>query len=85
MALGNSNSSAQSRGKNKAVVVKRRKEVVAAKDYQKRGVAFVIARSIRRKGISPTHFMDEAILEGIDTLDDTLAKMIDIELDNRFN
>ena len=33
MALGNSNSSAQSRGKNKAVVVKRRKEVVIAKNY----------------------------------------------------
>ena len=33
MALGNSNSSAQSRGKNRAVVVKRRKEVVLAKDY----------------------------------------------------
>tara|TARA_Y100001973_G_scaffold93250_1_gene143894 strand:- start:51 stop:401 length:351 start_codon:yes stop_codon:yes gene_type:complete len=33
MALGNANSSAQSRGKNKAVVVKRRKEVVIAKDY----------------------------------------------------
>ena len=33
MALGNANSSAQSRGKNKAVVVKRRKEVVAAKNY----------------------------------------------------
>ena len=31
MALGKANSSAQSRGKNKAVVVKRRKEVVAAK------------------------------------------------------
>ena len=33
MSLGNANSSAQSRGKNKSVVVKRRKEVVAAKDY----------------------------------------------------
>tara|TARA_Y100001937_G_scaffold69631_1_gene94970 strand:+ start:804 stop:1178 length:375 start_codon:yes stop_codon:yes gene_type:complete len=32
MALGNANSSAQSRGKNKSVVVKRRKEVVAAKN-----------------------------------------------------
>ena len=31
MALGNSNSKAQSRGKNKPVVVKRRKEVVAGK------------------------------------------------------
>ena len=33
MALGNANSSAQSRGKNRAVVVKRRKEVVVAKGY----------------------------------------------------
>ena len=33
MALGNANSSVQSRGKNKPVLVKRRKEVVAAKDY----------------------------------------------------
>ena len=33
MVLGNANSSAQSRGKNKPVIVKRRKEVVDAKDY----------------------------------------------------
>jgi len=33
MALGNANTSAQSRGKNKPVIVKRRKEVVAAKNY----------------------------------------------------
>ena len=33
MALGNANSSAQSRGKNKPILVKRRKEVVMAKDY----------------------------------------------------
>jgi hypothetical protein len=33
MALGNANNSAQSRGKNKPVIVKRRKEVVAAKGY----------------------------------------------------
>jgi DhnA family fructose-bisphosphate aldolase class Ia len=33
MALGNANTSAQSRGKNKPVIVKRRKEVVTAKDY----------------------------------------------------
>jgi len=33
MALGNANTSAQSRGKNKPVAVKRRKEVVAAKSY----------------------------------------------------
>ena len=33
MALGNANNSAQSRGKNKPIIVRRRKEVVAAKDY----------------------------------------------------
>ena len=33
MALGNANSFAQSRGKNKAIVVKRRDEVVRAKDF----------------------------------------------------
>jgi len=33
MALGNANSSAQSRGKNKPILVKRRKEVVTAKNY----------------------------------------------------
>ena len=33
MSLGNANSSSQSRGKNKPVIVKRRKEVVMAKDY----------------------------------------------------
>ena len=34
MSLGNSNTSAQSRGKNKPILVKRRKEVVIAKDYK---------------------------------------------------
>lgn len=33
MALGNSNSSAQSRGKNKPVIVKRTKEIFLAKDF----------------------------------------------------
>ena len=33
MALGNGNTSAQARGKNKSVMVRRRKEVVAAKAY----------------------------------------------------
>ena len=33
MALGNANSSAQARGKNKPILVKRRKEVVMAKNY----------------------------------------------------
>ena len=58
---------------------------IKATEARKKSAAFAIARNIKRKGIAPTYFMDEAILEGIDTLDDTLAKMIDIELDNRFN
>jgi len=33
MALGNANTSAQARGKNKPVIVKRRKEVVLAQTY----------------------------------------------------
>ena len=33
MALGNANTTAQARGKNKPVIVKRRKEVVLAKSY----------------------------------------------------
>tara|TARA_R100000315_G_scaffold53694_1_gene27492 strand:+ start:403 stop:753 length:351 start_codon:yes stop_codon:yes gene_type:complete len=33
MALGNANSSAQSRGKNKPVIVRRTKEIFNAKDY----------------------------------------------------
>jgi len=33
MALGNANTTAQARGKNKPVIVKRRKEVVMAKGY----------------------------------------------------
>ena len=33
MALGNANTTAQARGKNKSVIVKRRKEVVAAKSF----------------------------------------------------
>ena len=33
MALGNNGSMGQARGKNKPILVKRRKEVVAAKDY----------------------------------------------------
>lgn len=33
MALGNANTSAQARGKNKPILVKRRKEVVVAKEF----------------------------------------------------
>ena len=34
MALGNANSSSQAGGRNEAIVVKRRKQVVLAQDYQ---------------------------------------------------
>jgi len=34
MALGNANTSAQARGRNEAIVVKRRKQIVLAQDYQ---------------------------------------------------
>ena len=45
MALGNANSSAQSRGKNKPVIVKRRKEVVLAKGYTKMSASPVQAKA----------------------------------------
>ena len=43
MALGNANSSAQARGKNKPVIVKRRKEVVMAKGYRIFQISTVLA------------------------------------------
>jgi hypothetical protein len=43
MALGNANSSAQARGKNRAVVVKRHKEVVLAKGYRTFQISSVLA------------------------------------------
>jgi hypothetical protein len=45
MALGNSNNSAQTRGKNKPILVKRRKEVVAAKGYNSFTSSVVQSRS----------------------------------------
>ena len=45
MALGNANSSAQARGKNKSILVKRRKEVVAAKGYNSITGSVVQSRS----------------------------------------
>jgi len=45
MALGNANTSAQARGKNKPVIVKRRKEIVAAKDYKSISGTTVQARA----------------------------------------
>ena len=45
MALGNSNSSSQSRGKNKPVIVKRRKEVVLAKGYTEMAASPVQSRA----------------------------------------
>jgi hypothetical protein len=51
MALGNSNSSSQSRGKNKPVIVKRRKEVVAARGYNSFQVSSALTGIINAQGI----------------------------------
>ena len=66
MALGNANSSAQSRGKNRAVVVKRRKEVVAAKNYTAFSVTAVASDAIQvcaisNSNINITCYHDSAI------------------------
>ena len=45
MALGNANTSAQARGKNKPVIVKRRKEIVLAKTYNSISGTTVQARA----------------------------------------
>ena len=45
MALGNANTSAQARGKNKSILVKRRKEVVAARGYTSFSSSTVQSRS----------------------------------------
>jgi len=45
MALGNANNSAQSRGKNKPIIVKRRKEIVTAKGYNSITGSIVQSRS----------------------------------------
>jgi hypothetical protein len=50
MALGNANTSAQARGKNKPVIVKRRKEVVMAKGYNSFASSTVQASNACRSG-----------------------------------
>ena len=58
MALGNANTSAQSRGKNKSILVKRRKEVVAARDYNSTSGTTVQARAAcdTRDSLSETYY-----------------------------
>ena len=58
MALGNANTSAQSRGKNKPVIVRRRKEVVAARDYNSISGTTVQARAAcnTRDSLSETYY-----------------------------
>lgn len=60
MALGNANSSAQTRGKNKPILVKRRKEVVQAKGYSSFTGSTVQARSActYRGSIDQTYYHD---------------------------
>ena len=58
MALGNANTSAQARGKNKPVIVKRRKEVVLAKTYNSVSGTTVEARAAcgTRNPLSETYY-----------------------------
>jgi len=58
MALGNANTSAQARGKNKPVIVKRRKEVVLAKTYGSISGTTVQARAAcdTRDSLSETYY-----------------------------
>ena len=58
MALGNSNSSSGSRGKNKPVIVRRRKEVVTARDYSSISGTTVEARAAcgTRNPLSETYY-----------------------------
>ncbi len=54
MALGNANTTAQARGKNKSVIVKRRKEVIIAKGYTEMSASPVQARAACGYGRSLT-------------------------------
>ena len=54
MALGNANTQAQSRGKNKPVVVKRRKEVVAGKSLYTMTIDPAVARDERTACAMPS-------------------------------
>jgi len=58
MALGNANTSAQARGKNKPVIVKRRKEIVLAKTYGSISGTTVQARAAcnTRDSLSETYY-----------------------------
>ena len=54
-------------------------------DAGKRSAAYMIARSIKRKGIHPTYFMNDAIYDRLEELDDIVAEQIDKDIDESFN
>lgn len=56
---------------------------VKATEAKKKSAAFGIARNIRRQGIQPSYFMDDAIYERIEKLEEVLAEMIDVKIDER--
>jgi len=60
-------------------------EFVKATKARKKSAAFAIARSIRRKGIEPTYFMDDAILDGIEKLEDIIGEFVEVKIDESFN
>ncbi len=68
MALGNSNSSAQARGKNKATKRRKAKEVDAAKDYteiQGSAVQGSNACSVSNSNLNVTYFHDSSHASGL--------------------
>ena len=55
-------------------------QFVKATEAKKKGVAFAIARNIRKHGIAPTHFMDDAIEERIEALKEIMGVKIEMIL-----
>jgi len=61
MALGNANTSAQARGKNKPVIVKRRKEVVLGKSLYTMTIDLAVARDERTACVMPSGNVNKVV------------------------
>jgi len=60
-------------------------QFVSSSQSKRKSAAFAIARSIKKKGIAPTYFMDDAVLDGIDDLDSIVADIMEINIEETFN
>ena len=50
-------------------------------DKAKKAAAFLIARSLKKKNLEPTHFFDEVIKDGrVDKLKEDIAKVVKTEI-----